>query len=296
LASALSQTYPNLEILVSDNCSTDNTKELVRSHDDARIRYVRQDRNIGGNNNFNYCVEAARGEYLLLLHDDDMIDPDFVAVCIDALKGSTEVGLVHTGVRLIDGAGNVVKEIPNRGVATSAAGFLQDWFSGKFSIYLCSTLYHTKALRAAGGFNTSKNLLPDVMACAKLAASNGQVAVGDVKASFRRHESNNGNSIAMPDWCEECLDLIEDICNLLPDQAGELRPAAMEYLCKMNYSRVRSEPSFLRRMLGYRRVARYFDSAYSPTAFAYTRDVRPAFRAFGRRIRGSSAAGRTKTT
>lgn len=61
IQSALDQTYPNLEIFISDNCSSDNTGLLVKSFADPRIRYHRHDVNIGGNNNFNYCVEKARG-------------------------------------------------------------------------------------------------------------------------------------------------------------------------------------------------------------------------------------------
>jgi len=67
--------YPDLEILVSDNCSTDDTERVVRSFGDPRVRYVRHPENIGANNNFNYCIKEARGVYFLLFHDDDMIDP-----------------------------------------------------------------------------------------------------------------------------------------------------------------------------------------------------------------------------
>ena len=86
IESALNQTYPNLEIFISDNCSSDNTGTLVKSFNDPRIRYHRHDVNIGGNNNFNYCVKKARGIYFLLLHDDDLIDADFIEVCMKAVN------------------------------------------------------------------------------------------------------------------------------------------------------------------------------------------------------------------
>ena len=71
LKSALNQTYENIEIIVSDNCSTDNTEAVVNSFNDSRIRYFRQQENIGANNNFNFCLKQAKGEYFLLLLDDD---------------------------------------------------------------------------------------------------------------------------------------------------------------------------------------------------------------------------------
>ena len=67
---ALNQTWDDLEIIVSDNCSTDNTTEVVQSYADARLNYVRQSKNIGANGNFNYCIENAKGTYFLLFHDD----------------------------------------------------------------------------------------------------------------------------------------------------------------------------------------------------------------------------------
>ena len=61
LESAVNQTYRNLEIIVSDNCSTDNTETVVRGFDDPRIRYIRQNENIGANNNFNFCIKRGEG-------------------------------------------------------------------------------------------------------------------------------------------------------------------------------------------------------------------------------------------
>ena len=76
LQSAVNQTYGNIEIIVSDNCSTDHTEDLVNEFSDSRIKYIKHNNNIGANNNFNFCVNSAKGDYFLLLHDDDLIDPD----------------------------------------------------------------------------------------------------------------------------------------------------------------------------------------------------------------------------
>ena len=82
LKSALSQTYSNYEIIVSDNCSTDNTEELVKSYSDGRIIYYKHEKNIPANENFNFCLRKARGKYFLLLHDDDLIDKEiFDGMC-----------------------------------------------------------------------------------------------------------------------------------------------------------------------------------------------------------------------
>lgn len=73
---AMNQTYPNIESIISDNCSMDNTETVVKNFKDHRIRYFRQGKNIGGNNNFNFCPSQAKGKYFLLLMDDFFYFPE----------------------------------------------------------------------------------------------------------------------------------------------------------------------------------------------------------------------------
>ena len=92
LQSAVAQTYENIEIIVSDNCSTDNTEMIVKNFSDTRIKYVKQSKNIGAFNNFNYCVNIATGSFFHMLHDDDKIDPDFIETFAKAIpKGNTDL-------------------------------------------------------------------------------------------------------------------------------------------------------------------------------------------------------------
>ena len=90
---ALGQTYKNVEVIVSDNCSSYHTSELVGGITDPRLRYFRQESNIGPINNFNYCLSQAKGKYFLLFHDDDMIDEDFVEACYSMMKKLEELGI-----------------------------------------------------------------------------------------------------------------------------------------------------------------------------------------------------------
>ena len=96
LQASLGQSYPAIEIIVSDNFSSDNTEEVVRSYSDSRIRYFRQSENIGANNNFNFCLDQSRGAYFLLLPDDDLIDRDFIDVCIRAANYNTNIGITES--------------------------------------------------------------------------------------------------------------------------------------------------------------------------------------------------------
>src|SRR5450759_2852582 len=64
ILSALSQTYKNFEVIVSDNASTDETQEVLKSFCDRRLRVVRQKTNIGLLPNWNACLAEASGEYI----------------------------------------------------------------------------------------------------------------------------------------------------------------------------------------------------------------------------------------
>jgi glycosyltransferase involved in cell wall biosynthesis len=275
LQSALAQTYPNLEIVVSDNCSTDHTEALMRGVDDPRIRYFRQAANIGPNNNYNFCLQQARGEFFLLLHDDDLIDKDFVDVCLDAVDGKAAVGIVRTGTRVIDGNGAVRTISPNRVGGLSTEDFILGWFAGKTALYLCSTLFNTARLREIGGFQSKKFLFQDVVAEMKLAARYGRVDVSEVKASFRRHGSNKGSAARVDDWVEDSLFLLDQMTALVSDAHRErIRGEGMAYLCRKSYRYVAALSPLSRRLKAFYVVYRRFGRTYSPVQYLKTRYLR----------------------
>ena len=73
--SILNQTYTNFEIVISDNCSEDNTEEYVKSLCEPRIKYIRQTVPLSVSENWNAANSAAEGDYIIMLGDDDAILP-----------------------------------------------------------------------------------------------------------------------------------------------------------------------------------------------------------------------------
>jgi glycosyltransferase involved in cell wall biosynthesis len=96
IESALGQTHAALELVVSDNASTDATEQIVRDYArrDARVRYVRHAVNRGPTANFNFLFEACRGDFVMMLADDDWLDADYVAVCLAALRQRPDHAIV----------------------------------------------------------------------------------------------------------------------------------------------------------------------------------------------------------
>jgi len=272
LQSAVNQTYPNVEIVVSDNGSTDNTGALVKSFSDPRLRYFRHPENVGVNNNFNSCLKQSRGDYFLLLHDDDMIDSDFVEACMRAAGYDTDVGIIRTGTRLIDSQGQVLREVPNRVGGLSIEDFFLGWFTGKTALYLCSTLFNTRRLREMGGFESPKNYLQDVVAEAQLAARFGRVDVQDVKASFRKHGDARTFAAKIDDWCKDSFFVLDLMCGLASEKRTLVRNEGMRFFARMNCGIARRIESPTERISTYFRILRRFEYRFSPLELMVSRN------------------------
>lgn len=102
IASAVKQTYQNIEIIVSDNCSPENPQALVASFGDSRIRFWRHQQNVGMIANQQHGFKMARGKYVASLHDDDIWNEDFLAKLVPPLEANSELILAFSDQYIID--------------------------------------------------------------------------------------------------------------------------------------------------------------------------------------------------
>lgn len=116
LASAQAQTYPHLDILVCDDSPDDQIARIVERRvalcASPPLRYVRNTERLRGRGNYRQCLEAARGEYIKYLNDDDVLHPDCVAHLVAAFSRAPNVVLATSARRLIDGNDAVLDDIP----------------------------------------------------------------------------------------------------------------------------------------------------------------------------------------
>jgi len=96
IESLLSQDYENIEILISDNASTDNTQEVCQHYvqKDSRIKYVQHATNHGPGENFSYVLLNATGQFFMWLGDDDWLDSDYISKCVNQLINDKVFSLV----------------------------------------------------------------------------------------------------------------------------------------------------------------------------------------------------------
>lgn len=102
IESLLGQSYADFELIVSDNASTDLTREVVEAlaHQDQRIRYVRQPENAGVCPNYTYVAQVARGEFFKWSTSSDWCAPTFLERCLDELLTHDDAVLVAPRTRL----------------------------------------------------------------------------------------------------------------------------------------------------------------------------------------------------
>jgi glycosyltransferase involved in cell wall biosynthesis len=104
LDSLLGQTYTNLELIISDNASTDRTPEICKDYlrRDPRIRYIRQPVNIGAPQNWNAVVHEARGVFFKWASANDYCAAEMLEKCIEVMHGDPETVLCYGKTQFVD--------------------------------------------------------------------------------------------------------------------------------------------------------------------------------------------------
>ena len=102
----LCQTHTDFELLISDNCSTDQTAQICRALADAdrRLSYVRQEENIGADANFRFVFEQSKSDYFMWAAADDLRSPDFLEANLKFLRGHPDYVGSTSPVRFANGS------------------------------------------------------------------------------------------------------------------------------------------------------------------------------------------------
>jgi glycosyltransferase involved in cell wall biosynthesis len=116
LDSILAQTYGDFELIISDNASTDRTQEICSEYAlrDRRIRYYRNERNLGAAANYNRVFHLSDTMYFKWITYDDLHGPEFLERCVKVLDTSPDVVLCYPKTILIDENGKVIEKYEDR--------------------------------------------------------------------------------------------------------------------------------------------------------------------------------------
>ncbi|MDQ8024016.1 MAG: glycosyltransferase family 2 protein [Moraxellaceae bacterium] len=205
LRSALAQTHAHLEVLVVDDCSSDDTLEIAQRHaTDPRLRILRNARNQGLVGNWNECVRQARGTWIKFLFQDDILHPECVSEMLaEGLRqqrrlvacdrdflfaASTPQALQDTYLR----NRRTINDFLGPARGASAADYAA-MMAGRINVNyvgepIC-TLIAADAFKHYGDFDAEFIQLCDVEYWARIASHEGVAFVPRPLASFRVHES-----------------------------------------------------------------------------------------------------------
>ena len=199
IQSALDQHYDNLEVIVSDNASTDETQEVAaKFSSNAKVSYYRNDVDIGPVENFNQALmHYASGDFVLTLSDDDKItDPFYIQKAIQIIQKEPKIVLVFANYREVDLENHSTIKVSNMGNNSWIADGKDIWINYWRGVQcpLLTTLYSRKIAMNVGGY-----ILDTIGADALLALNimlHGKVVyINEVVADYGTHSGSATRTI-----------------------------------------------------------------------------------------------------
>lgn len=155
LMAAVNQTYTKLEILVCDNASDDETYQFIKAIGDARVVHVRRNVNGGVAGNYYEAAKRAAGKYVLITHDDDIMEPTLVERQVEVLDNHPDCVAVASNVSVVDKDGHLVQQklLPiDERLYFRRGEYIEKWTRSQFAIPV-TTLMYRKTMKNRNWWN-----------------------------------------------------------------------------------------------------------------------------------------------
>jgi hypothetical protein len=204
--SALAQTSSDVEIIVSDNASTDETSAVLERYKGRGVRIFRQAKTIPASRNGEFLINQAQGEFFLGLSDDDYLEPEFAAEVLAHFDRHPELSFVYTGCVFHYEDCQVPVEVGPP--IESGPSFIAGHFSGKRVVAWCACVSRVRDLRELGP-QPDDRVIGDMYFWTKLAFRGPVGCVPKVMSHYihlRPAELNDNIShgVPAPEWAHEC--------------------------------------------------------------------------------------------
>lgn len=196
IESVLKQTFKDYEIIVVDDGSTDNTREIVHSYSLPKIKYIYQE-NKGRSNARNKALKIAKGQYIAYLDSDDMFLPDKLERQISILEVERDVGMVYTSARVFDEDDNELfrqDKLGNKRLYYEATD--SGWIYNKVAFYfpqtiiLPSVMVRSEIQKKVGDFDENLDRFEDTDMWRRISKECKIFAIKEPLCIIRQHSDN----------------------------------------------------------------------------------------------------------
>ncbi|MBP0903725.1 glycosyltransferase family 2 protein [Mariniflexile gromovii] len=153
--SILIQTYNDFELIIVNDCSPDPIDDIVAKYDDARIQYHKNEKNFGALHvvdNWNKCLSFAKGEYFILMGDDDKMEPDYLEEFVNLIKTYASLDVWHCRSTIIDQFTKPLRLTPINPCYEDEYDYIINCLEGRREQFVSDFVYRTSALVNNGGY------------------------------------------------------------------------------------------------------------------------------------------------
>lgn len=198
--SILNQTYQNIELIIADDQSKDNTVEVIKSIKDDRIRLYENEKNLGMSGNWNHCLKLCQGEFIKLICADDMLAKDAIEKEAKALIENPEVVMAESDTRFVDLNGKfkgTYRRYHTKGITDGKKIVRAGFFSQNYFGAPLANMFRRSVLDKVHGFDTNYYYILDYDLWIRIACLGKVYIIHEPLNFFRvRNDSNTGEVMA----------------------------------------------------------------------------------------------------
>ncbi|MFA6226872.1 MAG: glycosyltransferase family 2 protein [Candidatus Paceibacterota bacterium] len=189
IRSALAQSFSDFEIIVMDDASSDNTEKIVRDliQDNAKIKYFKNDTNLGISKNRNKALNTAQGKYIAILDSDDFwIDNNKLRKQVDFLENNLDYILIGSNIKIIDEKENFIK---NTDFETEDVEIRKKILKSN-QIPHSSVMYKKDTVEKINGYNERLSCDEDLDLFLRLGRFGKMKNLKDITTSYTKHSQS----------------------------------------------------------------------------------------------------------
>lgn len=194
--SILSQSFKDFELILVNDASTDDSKTIIETYNDPRIKYFENDHNLGMVANWNKCLEQSTGDYVCIFHQDDVMSEKNLEEKVALFKADKNIGLIYSDTVIIDQKGKVNSHHwfnlldPNVDFIRPGKAFFDLMFENLNIVCCPSVLVRRECYEKVGGFDIRLPFSCDMEMWMRISLFSDVAYISKPLIQYRFHETN----------------------------------------------------------------------------------------------------------